>query len=74
METIEIYSVGICYMSVCASNNISLDKIEMIANDRYPTEISHHWSIANEPFISGDPNPCPCDKFPDTRKHYLLHC
>jgi hypothetical protein len=68
-----IYSVGIVCMSVCAPKTMTKEEIEKQANLEHPTGISHGWSITEENFASGESNPCPCNTNYD-RLHYLLTC
>lgn len=68
------YSIGIVAMSVCVTNKSTKEEIEDWANKENPTGISSKWTISTEDFQSGEPNPCPCNRHPKTRKHYLLTC
>jgi hypothetical protein len=72
---VELYAVGLCFSSVCASRDLRIAEIEKIANARYPTGIESRWQFAeDEPtFSGGQPNPCPCDRHAD-RLHWLLSC
>jgi len=67
------YSVGPCFMSVCAAGNATKEDIERVANDKAPTGLAHGWEIHSKKFASGEPNPCPCTHHPE-RKHWLLSC
>ena len=70
-----VYSVGLCYISVCASKELTPDAVERRANDEHPTGVSHPWSIDKKgEFRDGSPNPTPCDTNPETHRHYLLSC
>ena len=66
-----IYSMGLCYASICSSLPIEEVKTRMALE---PTGISNKWTLAGESFKTGEPNPCPCDKKPETHKHYLFSC
>lgn len=66
------YSVGICYASVCTE--LSLKEATARLNCEQPTGLDHGWHIADEPFGSGESNPCPCNTHPETHKHYLFAC
>lgn len=69
---IEPYSVGICYMSVCSDEPI--ENILEWVNKIYPTGIQSHWQKSDdETFMTGQPNPSPCDMI-QGRKHWLLNC
>lgn len=67
-----IYKVGLCYASVCSSLPIEEVKRRM-ANDTFPTGVGP-WTYTGEAFCTGEPNPCPCNEYPDTHKHYLFSC
>jgi len=64
------YSVGLCYASVCTDD----DDATMLAsiNLSHPTGVGE-WQIADEPFASGDPNPCPCNH-DAAKRHVLVVC
>lgn len=68
-----IMSAGPCYVSVCTREGTSREVIERHVNARYPTGLDHGWSISDEPFRTGQPNPCPCDQAAG-RLHFLLSC
>ena len=70
----EIYARGLIYMSVCT--NIADEKeIERMANLENPTGIKSKWRIDSEgKFRTGESNPHPCEKKPETHYHYLLSC
>lgn len=75
MEDIIIYSSGIVAASVCAKNTISIEMITEYLNTESPTDISSKWSLSKDRhFKGGQTNPCSCDKYPETRKHYLFNC
>ena len=69
-----IYSKGICHCSVCAENNLPVDKIEEFVNKENPTGIGHGWKLSAKNFKTGESNPCDCNEYPDERKHYLFNC
>lgn len=70
-EAIQIYSVGLCFASVCTS--ASDDDATVLLNKEFPTGISNGWSVSSENFADGSPNPSPC---PDTtgHRHVLFDC
>ena len=72
MKDLEIYAWGLCHMSVCSK--LTCEETVAGANQVHPTGISHPWQLADEPFKTGEPNPCPCNFYPETHKHYLLVC
>ena len=67
-----VYAMGVCYASVCSS----LGEAETVGrmNSERPTGIGHPWRKARQAFHRGEPNPCPCNRHPDTHKHYLFEC
>jgi hypothetical protein len=69
---VQIYAVGLCYASACAGADIDREQVERAVNYRYPTGVGP-WHIADEPFATGQPNPCPCNDVPN-RQHWLLCC
>jgi len=73
-KVFEVYSLGLCYMSVCSS--LQPNEIVRRANQEHPTGISSDWEISeNKTFADGTtPMPCPCENNPETHKHYLLEC
>lgn len=75
MDKLIIYSQGIIAMSVCVDKDLTTHEIEMLANSQSPTGIKSKWQISTDKtFHKGEPNPCPCEDHPETRKHYLLNC
>lgn len=74
-EKVIPYSVGPLSASVCAANSLSPEEVEKEFNRISPSGTTNGWQIsADTHFKGGAPNPCPCDKFPETRKHYLFNC
>lgn len=73
MNEVDIYSVGICYMSLCAPNGMTPQEIERQANEKHPSGVTHPWTIANEDFKDGAKNPHLCEQ-DKGRLHYLLMC
>lgn len=75
MEKVEVISIGFVYASICVANDITLKEALKIFNNEHPTGISSKWHLSeNKKFRSGQLNPCLCDDYPNTRKHYLLNC
>ncbi|MCE5225358.1 MAG: hypothetical protein LLG05_05800 [Porphyromonadaceae bacterium] len=75
MEDVIVYSIGIMSVSICANNNLTIDEITDELNNRNPTGLDHGWEFAkDENFNEGKSNPCKCNHYPKTRKHYLFHC
>ena len=75
MDKVIPYSIGILSASVCANNKLSPQEVEKEFNKVSPSGTTNGWKISDDThFLQGKPNPCPCDKFPETRKHYLFGC
>ena len=72
MEDFTVYSDGIVHCSVCSA--LSPEETTAKLNAEHPTGITSRWEIADEPFATGEPNPCPCKENPETHKHYLFVC
>jgi len=72
-EEVEIYSNGACFCSVCSSIE-NIEKLKNKVNEMNPTGITSRWKLAPEKFKTGEDNPHPCEKNPQTRKHYLFCC
>lgn len=67
------YAVGMVTASVCTS--LPPEEIPVRMNMLHPTGITSNWALAEEThFAQGAPNPCQCHDYPETHKHYLLHC
>jgi hypothetical protein len=75
MRAIIIYSTGLCALSVCASNNLSIKEITKKVNLESPTGLDHEWILSkSKKFNDGTPMPCPCNVHNNKRKHYLFEC
>lgn len=71
-EDIVVYSAGVCFASVCAPISASLITVEAACNHQHPTGVGP-WTVSDEPFASGAPNPSPCES-DASRLHYLMVC
>ena len=72
-EELEVYSNGLVHCSLC-TNIKSKKRVEQMVNLKNPTGISSPWRISKDNFRSGESNPCPCERKPETHKHYLMEC
>jgi len=73
MYDFQVYSLGLCFASVCS--DLSPKEVVKEMNRTHPTGIFAEWMMStDQTFKSGEPNPCPCKDYPDTHKHYLLEC
>lgn len=66
------YSVGVVYASACTSLDDATATTRM--NAAVATGTDTPWRIADEPFRTGEPNPCPCNDKPATHRHILFVC
>lgn len=73
-EKIVYYAIGLCAMSACVDNDVSVEELVEKANIDHPTGISSKWQLVNKTFSTGETNPCACHDNPTTRKHYTLSC
>ena len=67
----DTYSVGLVFASVCSDDEV--DIMLVAVNQDHPTGLDHGWTLADEPFRTGDENPHSCGRDP-ARLHYLLVC
>lgn len=75
MDNIIPYSVGLVAASVCADNKLTPAEVERLFNAAHPAGTVNGWKLSEDThFHQGQPNPCPCDQFPETRTHYLFNC
>jgi hypothetical protein len=73
MKEFATYAVGVVCASVCSS--LGLEEITRRLNEERPTGIDSPWvpsKLTN--FASGEPNPCACERSPETHTHYLFNC
>ena len=73
MERIEITKpiVGICYMQVCAEEDVTDDQILEVCNKNNPSGTMNGWSEV----IRGEQTSAPvnCEKY-EGRKHFMVAC
>ncbi len=75
MEKVIAYSLGMFTASVCAVNDLTPQEVQDEFNRISPSGTENGWVLSEDThFRQGNTNPCPCDKFPETRKHYLFNC
>jgi len=72
MKEFDVYSIGVCYASVCTtlSDDVATERL----NAEYPTGIRTDWRISPDAFADGSANPHPCEKWPTTHRHILFQC
>lgn len=62
---------GLCFATVCTP----LLQAEVVARmERRPCGTTPGWRFSREPFSDESLNPCPCDRDPETHRHYLFVC
>lgn len=73
METLvlNVYGRGLTHASVCTTLSVP-DSIYLL-NLQHPG-VPHWWTMAPIKFGDGKPNPCACERSPDTHQHVLLTC
>ncbi len=70
-----IYKSGIVHCSVCVPKDATKEEIEDMVNKENPVGMDSRWFISEaSTFKTGEPNPCPCDVFPERYMHYLMEC
>jgi hypothetical protein len=70
-EDFTIYSLGICYASVCTS--LTNREATRRLNSEQP--VNSGWKVSKDKkFHSGQPNPCRCEDNPKTHRHILFSC
>lgn len=75
VEKIHVYAGGtLDVLSVCAPKEMPRERLVAAVNAGHPTGIESQWTVSEEDFRGGEPNPCPCNDEPDDRLHYLMHC
>jgi hypothetical protein len=71
---VRVYSIGICYCSICIPKDMPIEDAVLQVNVLEPTGISSDWELSSDAtFHGGEPNPVQCHDDPD-RLHYLLDC
>lgn len=66
---VTVYQEGLLYASVCTTLDNAATDAAMAAR---PAGTSNGWSrSADTTFTGGEPNPCPCDREPEVRRHVL---
>lgn len=73
-KTVEIYSMGMCFCSVCAPKEMDAFRLAKIVNEINPTGIESKWAMSTDPtFKTGEKNPCDCPET-DKKQHWLMVC
>lgn len=72
MKDFSIIEIGLVFASVCTS--LSVEETTDRLNAEHPTGIESRWSLHYAGFKTGEDNPCPCDRSPETHKHMLFSC
>ena len=69
-DDFKVYSMGLLYSSVCSS----LGDVQTVQRMKsLPSGTTGGYSLAEEEvFATGEANPCPCNKRPETHQHYLF--
>lgn len=65
-----VYAEGLCFASVCTS--LDDDGVSKAMAAR-PSGTTGGWTrSADTHFTGGQPNPCPCEVSPESRRHILF--
>jgi hypothetical protein len=68
-DELTVYAEGLCYASVCTS--LPDEQADAMMANR-PSGTRNGWQRSKDThFHGGLPNPCPCERDPDTRRHIL---
>ena len=73
MNAVIVYAQGLVCCSACAPLDMQAADVELAVNHQHPTGIASRWSVTDDTFKGGQPNPCACDT-DSTRRHWLLTC
>ena len=66
-----VYTEGLCYASVCSSLPVE----EVVARMARRLSGVNAWALSKKvTFSGGEPNPCSCEDYPETRQHFLFEC
>lgn len=72
-DDIVVYAEGALTCSVCSP--FDAQKTAERFNEINLCGTQKGWVLSDDKFFrGGNPNPCPCDDKPETRKHYLFDC
>jgi hypothetical protein len=69
--TFTVYKMGLTYASACTS--LPDDEATARMNAEWPSGVASQWTIADEAFAGGEPNPSPCNTG-DSNRHILFVC
>lgn len=72
-DGVTVYAIGLCFMSVCATSDLSPEEVETKVRAVCPSGTSLNWHIHDENFAGGDPNGVECNSSAG-RRHWLLSC
>ena len=71
-DDFKVIKVDLLYAIVCSS--LTPEETTVRLNNVEPTGISSRWGIGSPVLPDEGSNPRPCDKYPETHKHYLFNC
>jgi hypothetical protein len=63
---------GLLYAAVCSS--LTPEETTRRLNREMPSGTRNGWTLSEQSFADGLPNPCPCPECKKTHKHYLYEC
>jgi hypothetical protein len=71
---IEIYQVGLLYLSVCAPEGMKRDEVEKQTNKSHPFGTVQGWKIDEDNFVDGTKNGAKISCCRGNTRHWLLSC
>jgi len=73
-EGVRAYEVGLCYMAVCASADLTPEEVEERVERLYEAGTTRGWVIHDGPFTTEEENGVRCNMETKGRRHWLLAC
>ncbi len=72
-DEVVMYAEGMFSASVCAPARMTPEQVVERVNRTHPSGTEAGWQVSDDKtFRTGQPMPAPCDKEPETRRHWLL--
>lgn len=75
VSEVVVYVEGLMACSACAPVKLTREEVAAAVNVVNPTGVSSEWKVSSDTtFHTGHPMPSPCEREPETRRHWLLEC
>ena len=68
-----VMQMHLLWAVVCTSLT-DIEEITRRLNDDHLCGTENGWVFAGPDGVADSPNPCPCDRWPSTHKHYAFKC